>query len=343
MEGTYKIPYIREFMGVSMNLRITLFALLALAAQPSFADVATSTSSLNSAVDKKTEFSNSLQLGYFINKLGLSTEGAKSHKDIAVDPSMPDSFSLGWSNRQLGISLNANVADGRKQTDRAVSTTAQDYQLRYLKENFGVELIYQKYKGFNSSSASYTEMNFVSAQESALPSMEIGMYKAQLEWKFHGVGALEFFGPTWSKPKQDGAGYYLLTALSQVDMSNPTPIFPQSSADAYGDDATISKGTFQSLESGVGASYIWQWTRFYIGIYGGAQGGPQRQSYETKKGNQEVTKLVWSGQAKMVLGYDFNNWYLTAIFHTHPLAVELNDNTLRFFTQQTGISAGTRF
>lgn len=324
-----------------MSLRIALLTLLILAAQSSHADVATSTSSLNPA-DKKTEFSNSLQLGYFINKLGVGTEGAKSKKDLFIDPSMPDSFSLGWSNRPLGISLNANVAQGRMQTDGAVRTTAQDYQLRYLKENFGVELIYQKYKGFNSSSKN-SSVNFISTKESALPAMEIGMYRAQLEWKFYGVGALEFFGPTWSKPKQDGSGYYLLTSLSQVDMSNPTPFFPQSSADAYGDDATISKGTFQSLEAGAGASYIWQWTRFYLGIYGGAQGSPQKQSYETDSGHQDATKLVWSAQAKFVAGYDFNNWYITAIFHTHPLSVDLKDNRLSFFTQQTGISAGTRF
>ncbi|WP_413576467.1 hypothetical protein ACLVWU_00330 [Bdellovibrio sp. HCB290] len=322
-----------------MKLQSTVLAIIILGSCSSFAQVASSTSSVNSSLEKKSEFSNSLQLGYVYNRLSMNTEGAKQKNDVSYEPSSPDNYAIGWSNRPLGISLSAKFAEGR-QLERRVKTTRDDYQIRYLKEQLGLELIYQRYAGFEASGKYGQSMPTADAVRSNLT---ITMYKAQVEWKVHGVGALGYFGASWEKPKQDGAGYYLLSSISQVEVNNPTPFLPQMYAFAFGEDASITSGTYQSLQVGVGASYVWQWERFYIAIYGGAQGGPQKQIYKTTKGNEEAFKLFGNLESKLVLGYDFGNWFINAIGHTHPLTVDLKDTKLSFFTQDAGIYAGTRF
>ncbi|WP_413583086.1 DUF4421 family protein [Bdellovibrio sp. HCB288] len=322
-----------------MKLQFAVLAIIVLGAYSSFAQVVSSTSSVKSSSEKKFEFSNSLQLGYVYNRLSMNTEGAKEKNDVLYEPTSPDNFAIGWSNRPLGISLSAKFAEGR-QLDRQVRTARDDYQIRYLKEQFGLELIYQRYAGFEASGKYGQSMP---TADSVRSNLTLTMYKAQVEWKVLGIGALGYFGASWEKPKQDGAGYYLLSSISQVEVTSPTPFLPQLYASAFGEDATITSGTYQSLQIGVGASYVWQWERFYIAIYGGAQGGPQKQIYKTTNRDEDAFKVSWTMESKFALGYDFGNWFINGVAHTHPLTVDLKDTKLSFSTQEAGIYAGTRF
>ncbi|WP_413574595.1 DUF4421 family protein [Bdellovibrio sp. HCB290] len=299
--------------------------------------------STNKRVVKKTEFENSIQAGMIVKTLKATTSGAGNDHNVALDPNTPPGFALGWSNRPLGISLEANIANGSARDDK-VATSAEDYQLRYFNGRFGAEFIYQHYKGFNQSpTASANNDGFITTDEYSLPNLKISMLQAQFEWAYYGVSALEAFGPNWKKPSADGLAFYTLLGLSQVDIENPEPFLPQSNPGDYGEDATLIRGKYQSMALGLGTSYVWQWSRFYIAMFGSAQAGPQKQQYDTTTTRWDNLKYTWWVQAKMAIGYDWGPWYMTIIGHTQPVNVDLRTMDMSFFSQAAGLYLGSRF
>ncbi|MBO9668072.1 MAG: DUF4421 family protein [Bdellovibrio sp.] len=293
------------------------------------------------ASGKQEEYGNSIQIGTVVKTLKATTNEVPQNHDVALDPNTPSAWALGLSNRYLGLSLMANVASGARDPSK-VNTTAEDYQFRYFKEKIGVEFIYQKYKGFNQSAKSTATDPFIDEAEYTLKDLSINMMQLQFDWAFYGVSALDAFGATWEKPRQDGVAYYLLGGISELTISNPTPFLPQGT-DSFGDDKTLTKGSFKTLTIGLGASYLWQWTRFYAAIFAGAQGGPQKQEYQTVDTDWDNLKYVWSIQGKVVVGYDWGPWYVYMIGHTHPVTVNLKDTQMSFFSQDGGFYVGSRF
>lgn len=291
----------------------------------------------------KREYENSLQVGMLLKTLKATTSGAGDNHNVALDPNTPPGYALGYSNRPLGISLEANVAYGAARADK-VATSAEDYQLRYFNGRLGAEFIYQRYQGFNQSpTADANNDGFITADEYSLPDLKISMLQSQFEWAYYGVSALEAFGPNWKKPAVDGLAFYALMSLSQVEIENPTPFLPQSTPADYGEDATLVKGKYQSMAVGLGSSYVWQWTRFYVAIFGSAQAGPQKQVYETTSTRWDNLKYTWWVQAKMAIGYDWGPWYVSIIGHTQPVNVDLKTMDMSFFSQAAGLYVGSRF
>ncbi|WP_413557129.1 DUF4421 family protein [Bdellovibrio sp. HCB209] len=292
---------------------------------------------------KEEEYENSIQAGMILKTLKATTSGAGDNHNIALDPNTPPGFALGWSNRPLGISLEANVAYGGARPDK-VATYAEDYQLRYFTGRLGAEFIYQRYRGFNQSPTSGANNDgFITTDEYSLPDLSISMLQAQFEWAYYGVSALEAFGPTWKKPAMDGLAFYVIASLSQVEIENPEPFLPQSNPQDYGEDATLVKGKYQSFSLGAGTSYVWQWTRFYVAVFGSAQAGPQKQLYETTTTRWDNLKYTWWVQAKMAIGYDWGPWYMSIIGHTQPVNVDLRTMDMSFFSQAAGLYVGSRF
>ncbi|MFM6928192.1 MAG: hypothetical protein ACKOX6_06990 [Bdellovibrio sp.] len=294
--------------------------------------------------DTKVEphYTNVLQMGTVFKTLTASTQGAGNNHDVVLEPNTPMGFSLGWSSRPLGISLTGNIANGARNSEK-VNTSAEDYQLRYFSSKVGIELIYQRYTGFDQHAANTSGGPFVDPSEVKQGDMSMTMLQAQFDWAFYGVGILESFGPAWEKPQKDGAAYYVTSSLSQAEISSPKPFLPADATADYGNDATLTEGKYQTFGVGLGASYVWQWTRFYVGVFGSIQGGPQKQTYKTTTMEWDNLKYVWFPQAKLVIGYDWGTWYINAIGHTHRVSVDLKDTDLAFFSQDGGIYVGSRF
>lgn len=291
----------------------------------------------------KADYENSLQVGMLLKTLKATTSGAGNNHNVALDPNTPPGYALGYSNRPLGISLEANVAYGGARADK-VATSAEDYQLRYFSGRLGAEFIYQRYKGFNQSPTSDANNDgFITTDEYSLPDLKISMLQAQFEWAYYGVSALEAFGPNWRKPTVDGIAFYALMSLSQVEIENPEPFLPQSNPADYGEDAGLVRGKYQSMAVGLGSSYVWQWTRLYFAVFGSAQAGPQKQVYETTTTRWDNLKYTWWIQAKMAIGYDWGPWYMSIIGHTQPVNVDLKTMDMSFFSQAAGLYVGSRF
>ncbi|MGE5084917.1 MAG: hypothetical protein ACM3MG_01350 [Bacillota bacterium] len=297
---------------------------------------------LRANLKAEPQYTNVLQIGTVFKSLKASTQGAGHDHDVVLEPNTPTGFSLGWSSRPLGISLTGNLANGARNSDK-VSTSAEDYQLRYFNSKIGLEFIYQRYMGFDQNAANAGAGPFVDPSEVKQSDMSMTMLQLQFDWAFYGVGVLESFGPAWEKPQKDGAALYLTSSLSQAEINSPHPFLPQDAAADYGNDATLKEGKYQTFGVGVGASYVWQWTRFYVAVFGSVQGGPQKQTYKTTTMEWDNLKYVWFPQAKLVIGYDWGTWYVNAIGHTHRVSVDLKDTDLAFFSQDAGIYVGSRF
>ena len=300
------------------------------------------TSAVHADTQAEPRYTNVLQIGTVIKSLTASTQGAGNNHDVVLEPNTPTGFSLGWSSRPLGISLTGNIANGARNSEK-VNTSAEDYQLRYFNSKIGLEFIYQRYTGFDQHAANSAGGPFVDPSEVKQGDMSMTMLQAQFDWAFYGVGVLESFGPAWEKPQNDGAAYYVTSSLSQAEIHSPKPFLPADATADYGDDATLTTGKYQTFGVGLGASYVWQWTRFYIGAFASIQGGPQKQTYKTTTMEWDNLKYVWFPQAKLVIGYDWGSWYINAIGHSHRVSVDLKDTDLAFFSQDGGIYVGSRF
>lgn len=303
---------------------------------------ATSSSSLaalNSSSEHK--YTNSLQIGSVFKKLNAATDGTGQNHDVSLDPNAPMGYSLGWSNKYLGISLVGNVSNGAQDQNK-VHTSAEDYQFRYFNSRMGFEFVYQNYKGFNQKAIN-TGDSFINPQNRSLADLSMTMIQAQFDWAFYGVASLEAFGPTWEKPSNDGAAFYLTSSISQAEINNPTPFLPQTAEKSYGDDANLTNGKYQTLGAGFGGSYLWQWAHFYTAVFGSLQGALQSQHYKTTTVAYDNLNYVWLPQLKYALGCDWGNWYVNGIAHVSRVSVNLKDTSLNFLSYDAGVFLGSRF
>lgn len=279
-------------------------------------------------------YNNAIQVGFVQKTLKASTEGADDEVDF--NPHTPTGLAIGYSNRAAGLSLTVNLGSS-EETETQVKTTSQDYQLRYFKGNFGAEAIYQNYQGFAISPRS-----LVVGDEYLKPDLKMRMYQLQFDWAFKGLSALESFAANWEKPSTDGAAYYISGSLSQSEISNPTPFFPQGNG-SYGRDVDLTDGNYQTLQVGAGASYLWQWERFYIAVYGSILAGPQIQKYKTTTVDSDDFKWVLSPQGKIAAVYDWGSSYVSFIGHINRVTTDLQDTKLNFYSQEVAVSYGRRF
>jgi hypothetical protein len=310
---------------------------LAWAAEP----VATTSTAITPTATKKI-YSNSVQIGLVEKSLKAYTEHAPDDKNVEFTPETPTGLALGWANRILGLSLSGNIATS-KHSESRIQTASQDYLIRYFKGNVGVEFIYQDYRGFALSTKNKSHESLVPESQTLQPDLSMRMFQLQWDWAIHGESALEAFGPNWEKPTVDGRAYYITASIAQSEISSPKPFLPQD-PDVFGRDIYLTKGLYQTVAVGAGATSVWQWTHFYMALLLGIQAGPQLQQYTTTTASDtNATKLALFPQAKFAMGYDWGAYYVTIIAHTQPVSVELQDTDIGFSTQEVALSLGSRF
>lgn len=321
----------------ALSILFVLVTVQAWAAEP----VGTTSAAIAPTTPKKM-YSNSVQVGLVQKSLKAATDDAPDDKNVEFTPETPTGIALGWANRILGLSLNGNIAT-RKNSESRIESASQDYLIRYFKRNVGVEFIYQDYRGFALATKNKSHETMVPESQSLQPDLSMRMFQLQWDWAIHGESALEAFGPNWEKPTADGRAYYITASIAQSEISSPKPFLPQE-PDVFGRDIYLTKGLYQTVAVGAGASSVWQWTHFYMALLLGIQAGPQLQQYTTTTANDtNATKLALFPQAKFAMGYDWGAYYITMIAHTQPVSVELQDTELAFSTQEVALSLGARF
>lgn len=303
----------------------------------------TSVGSITGAPLTKNSFSNSLELGFGRKNLGMRTD--YNDKDsVEFNPNTPGSTALTWANRKLGLALTVTI--GRSSSDdeklKKIQTSYQDYQVRYFTRNFGFEVLYQDYQGFETEASNNDVKALMTDAEKNQSDLRIQNYQAQFDWAFQGVSSLELFGSSWEKPRQDGAGYYVIGTMSHTRISNPTSFLPQE-LDALGQDQGMKDARITTSSVGVGASYVWQWTNLYIAGLMSLQAGPQLQQFETEAGSRTDLKATWFPQFKAVVGYDWGRFYTNITVHYHSVRAETDDTKTNINSQDVGINFGSRF
>ncbi|MFS4459797.1 DUF4421 family protein [Bdellovibrio sp. HCB2-146] len=288
-------------------------------------------------------YQHTLQLGFIKKNLGISAQ-YESSENVRYEPNTPTSFGLGYSNRKLGIAFAVSLGKSRSDEDekKKIQSTDQDYQFRYFNNNIGFELLYQDYRGFEAIADRANDYSLMSDSEKYQPDLIVKNYAMQFDWAFKGHSALEFFSASWDKPQVDGAGFYVISSVSQTEFSSPRPFLPQNFSMIV-EDRGLTQGKYLTATGGVAASYVWQWSHWYMAGLMSLQAGPQWQQYERTTGNSSEVKLTWFPHLKGVVGYDWGNYYTNLIAHAHTVTAEMADTKLSIASQEVGWYFGGRF
>lgn len=291
----------------------------------------------------QTSFPNAIEVGFVKKNLNMSTM-YKDDYTVRFDPNTPTATALTWANRKLGISLSGTIgSSSAAEEGKKIKTSQQDYQFRYFRDTVGFELLYQDYKGFESTSDDTKTMALMSESEKNQSDLRIQSYQGQFDWAFRGISSLELFGSSWEKPQQSGAGYYLIGNIAHSRISSPTPFLPVGLTTTLGADATLTDIRLTTSSAGIGASYVQVWGKFYTAGLASFQIGPQYQEFETETDSRTSLKIVWAPHMKGVIGYDWGQFYTNLTLHLYSVRAETDDTTTSIYSQETGINFGSRF
>lgn len=284
-----------------------------------------------------------LQFGLIKKNLVVGAQ-YDSSENVSYEPNTPSSYGLGYSNKTLGIAFAISLGKSHSEEGekKRIQSSDQDYQFRYFNNNIGIELLYQDYRGFEATTEKAYDYSLMNESEKYHPDLKVKNYAIQFDWAFRGNSALEFFSASWDKPQVDGAGYYVISSVSQTEFSSPRPFLPQNFSTII-EDRGLMQGKYLTATGGVAASYVWQWSHWYMAGLLSLQAGPQWQQYERTDGNSSEIKLTWFPQLKGVIGYDWGSYYTNLIAHAHTVSAEMADTKLNIASQEVGLYLGSRF
>lgn len=185
------------------------------------------------------------------------TEDAKTHI-YTPNVSNVSGVTIGYKGLSVSYGSTNPISDNAK-VERG-STKYNDFQFHFFRKKFGLDLIYQTFKGLHRSSASDAEKTDEEGGVRAfpkLPNMEVKKFAANLYYvrtpNDYSIPAA--FEQTDRQTKSGGSLIGMLSA-SDVNISNKgEAIIPVEQQVSFGSDGGFSGARMKSLSLGVGGGY----------------------------------------------------------------------------------------
>jgi len=227
-------------------------------------------------------------------ELGLSDIHADK-KQIKYRPNMTGISRLALT--AYGLTLGASFR-GTEDLNRDYGTTTfSDYQVGYHNHKWGIDAVYQVYKGFYTTETNQTQL---------FPDLRLQQYvilgRIALEEADFTVGALL---DQSDEIKKTSGKYYFVGGLRQHVMDNNISLLQQDYAGKNNDLEALRKMKVTSLNLGVGAGKYWvSDNKFFVGALLDILGTYGFYKYSDLNGTEDMAqKTSLSFNIKAGLGY----------------------------------------
>lgn len=292
-----------------------------------------------------------LRVGVQLPSVPLNISSSKSSttdetKALDYQQNAAPKIGLGFDWGFLGLYLSfLNLAPAE---DRAKfgKTEYFDLQFHFFAENWGVDLVWQNFKGY-----------YLANTKALLPAYYAAngnLIREDLESFFAGVNLTYVLNPDrlsysaamsgTALQKSNGGSWSFLMGYSDQELSSKTTLAPENLAEDYGVMGNIKNAHFKTFGLGGGYGYSWGFfTTWYFHISGSLALGPQYQVYSTQ---DQGSARRWSGSAKgllrMALGSGNKRYFGGLSFITDTTGFRVEDKVLEFTSNFSFLYFGIR-
>ncbi len=247
----------------------------------------------------------SLRPSVNINRLSLSIYGGET-KLIDYLPNNSNNYGIDVSYDNFGFGLNNKIPGSEKNEDTRGKTDSDDYQVYYYSRKFGVDLFYQKYKGF------YSKLGENSLIE--------GEVRSDMKMLNTGMNAYYIFSDNFSlkaafkqseNQKKTAVTFLLGASTSYFTIDSDRSLMPLDYDSAPGKHAGYRGGKYLNFAvmPGIGIIYLPE-SYMYMTFFALMGGGVSYAKSRTGEGEDAKTTDIYKVNAKYSIGFNTVSFYI---------------------------------
>ena len=189
-------------------------------------------------------------------------DAADKGESIDYNANVPFALNLSLNYKSFGLSVSKNFRSS-VEAGALLETNYTDIQFNYLLNRFGVELYYQKYKGYNLGECDkfgYVEGD-LNAARSDINNQNIGLNTFFLFNKKHSLKTLLNH---FSKPDKTEFSFLMMSSFNRLTLSSSKNMIPAQEVIYYGNNSDYRGGNYNVLSVAPGVSLALPGRRFYL-------------------------------------------------------------------------------
>lgn len=283
----------------------------------------------------------SFRIGTSLPSLPLKLQGADDSQQVDYEQNGTNKFGAGIDHSWWGFYLS--LEDTGAELDESLYGTTDyfDFQLHTYLGHWGVDLYWQDFKGYYSSSPSVTSGNPL-----LRPDLETEFIGANIFYVIHPdeMSLVATGTGTAMQTESGGSWMYYLGGARQRILSDAV-IAPAGFENEYGRIGNMQNASFYTFVVGGGYGYNFvlggPWY-FHISAQGGL--GPQRQVYATRDfGDFDTWMAVFKGTSRAAIGFSGEDWFGAVTFVGDTTTFTIDATLLDFTSVQAFAYIGIRY
>ena len=264
--------------------------------------------------------------------------------EISYIPNARGSIGVSASYKGFGFSASKNLGFNDGDTDKYGKTESRDYQLYMFKKHLGVELYYQKMKGFymdNNDSYGYSAGD----AETIRPDIKIRHIGANIYYSLSDNFSLANVYDCQNPVEKSGGSFLVYLGFDVTSISSDSGFIPDKAKKDFSFAANVNSVESFNIYAGGGYTHVFVYHGFFAAASIIAAASPSISKYEMtgNQANKKSTDPVVHFNMKYSLGYNGESFIagLYAFWHT-----SMYGNTeckISPTAGKIGLFAGTRF
>ncbi|HPY03347.1 MAG TPA: DUF4421 family protein [Spirochaetota bacterium] len=264
-------------------------------------------------------------------------------KDMTYDSNAKWLFGISASYKNFGFSISKSGGNN-DETEKYGKTKARDYQLYMFKKHIGVEVFFQKMKGFyiwNPDDYDYSAGDPETIR-SDIKTRHIG---TNVYYSFSDNFSLANVYDYQNPIEKCGGSFLLYLGFDITNISSDSGFIPEKARDDFDFAAEVKTVNAVNFYAGIGYTYAVVFYDFFAAASVIFAGGPSFSQYDMSGSRPDHKKVypVIHYNMKYTLGYNSNSF--TAGFYAfwHSSEYGIKKCKIQIDSGKAGFFAGTRF
>jgi len=321
-------------------MRIIIFSILLFLAHFS---LAFSAEDSTSNVDKTNDSPKYFSVKIFTDVPFMWVDIKSGSKDMTYNSNAKWSNGISASYKGFGFSISKSRGYN-EETEKYGKTKSRDYQLYMFKKHLGVEVYFQKMKGFYIDNPG--DYNYSAGEADTIRSdMKTRHIGTNVYYSFSDNFSLANVYDYQNPIEKCGGSFLLYTGFDITNISSDSGFIPDKARDNFDFAADVKTVNAVNLYAGGGYTYALVLYDFFAAASVIFAGGPSFSQYDMSDNHPDHKKVypVIHYNMKYTLGYNSNSF--TAGFYAfwHSSEYGIKKCKIQIDSGKAGFFAGTRF
>lgn len=284
------------------------------------------------------EYHENLIPSFFISESALKMKvyesGKSNPRSVEYLPNTKETAGLGFSWRSFGFSGYWAGANTKFPKSSHGKTKYNDYQFNFYFRSFGIDAVYQKYRGFYLNTAPV----------SVKPDLEAVQYGVNVFYVFSHE-RFSFRAPfrQTERQKKSAGSFLVMSAVSRIRVETDSPLVPAPLGSYFGDMADLRTGSFYTFSFLPGYAHTLTSGAFYVtpALFLGP--GYQWKDFAFSSGGRSSSGLTMKANVRLSLGYNGDKFFSGLAGFSDITAVKRDNTSVDFSAANIYLFVGGKF